>query len=266
MLYTTTFDTYMCIFELFLLFCLDTIAIKVQQIHNRTHEPAFQRAQGIIFIVGVYGADGTAKDVENVEATFKELNFAVFIERDPPSSHIACLARAAATCQYPYRYKYVAFYFAGHGGRDQSNGKLFIKGLQLDESDPEILHIEEFIVQPLKEIERLKKLCLFDCCQAPGNGRAYRAGGAGAQDLKPVPGMLIAYSSSEGQKSFGDNTKGGIWTYHLCMNLRQKVPITEILAKTSNDVAKLKKEEFQDPMTVCSDEFHDIVLSSGIIM
>ena len=159
----------------------------MQQIHNRTHEPAFQRAHGIIFIVGVYGADGTAKDVENVEATFKELNFAVHIETDPTSSQIACLARAAATCQYPYRYEYIAFYFAGHGGRDQSNGKLFIKGLQLDVFDPEILHIEEFIVQPLKEINRLKKLCLFYCCQASGNGRAYSAGGAGAQqDLKPV--------------------------------------------------------------------------------
>ena len=101
-----------------MLFCLDSVAIKVQQIHNRTHEPAFQRAQGIIFIVGVYGADGTAKDIENVEATFKELNFAVYTERDPPSFQIACLTRAAATCQYPYRYKYIAFYFAGHGGRD----------------------------------------------------------------------------------------------------------------------------------------------------
>ena len=47
------------------------------------------------------------------------------------------------------------------------------------------------------------------------------------------------------------------------MNLKQKVPITEILAMTSNDVFKLKKEEFQDPMIVCSDEFHDVVLLSG---
>ena len=240
-----------------------TLEIKIRQIQNRTYEPGFQRAQGIIFIVGVYGADGTAKDVENIEATFKELNFAIFIERDPTSSQIACLIKAAAACQYPYRYEYIAFYFAGHGGRDQSNGKLFIKGLQLDESDPEILHIEEFVVQPLKEINRLKKLCLFDCCQTPGSGRAYRDREIYARDLKPVPGMLIAYSTSEGQKSFGDNTNGGIWTYHLCKNLKKKETATKVLSMTSDDVSKLRKE-FQEPVTVCSDEFHQLMLQSGI--
>ena len=234
----------------------------MQQIENRTHEPAFQRAQGIIFIVGVYGADGTAKDVENVEATFKELNFAVFIERDPPSFQIACLLKAAAACQYPYRYKYIAFYFAGHGGRDESTGKLFIKGLQLDESNHEILHISEFIVQPLKEIKRLKKLCLFDCCQTASSGKAYRNASMTAQDLKTFPEMLIAYSASEGQKSFGDNTKGGIWTYHLCKNLKKKEPITKVLSMTSDDVTMLRKD-FQEPVTVCLDEFNDIILNSG---
>ena len=250
-------------FSTFFVTLLGTLAIKTQQIRNRIHEHDFQRAQGIIFIVGMYGADGTAKDVENVEATFKELNFAVFIERDPTSHQIACLTRAAAECQYPYRYEYVAFYFAGHGGRDKSTGKLFIKGLQLDESNPEILDMEEFIVQPLKEIKRLKKLCLFDCCQTLGDGRVYRSGNIDSQDPKPVPGMLIAYSSNEGQKSFGDNSKGGVWTYHLCKNLKKKQPITKVLARTSDDVTKLRKE-FQEPVTICSDEFHSVVLVSGI--
>ena len=201
--------------------------------------------------MGIYSADGTAKDVKNVEATFKELNFAVFIERDPTSDQIACLTRAAAECQYPYRYEYIAFYFAGHGGRDKSTGKLFIKGLQLDESNPEILDMEEFIMQPLKEIKRLKKLCLFDCCQTLNGGRVYYDGSIDLQDLKPVPGMLIAYSTNEGQKSFGDNLKGGVWTYHLCKNLKIEEPITKVLARTFDDVTKLR-EEFQKPMTICS--------------
>ena len=84
--------------------------------------------------MGIYGADGTAKDVENVEATFKHLNFATFLERDPTSAQIASLINAAAACKYPDGYKYIAFYFAGHGGREESTGKLFINGLQLNEA------------------------------------------------------------------------------------------------------------------------------------
>ena len=234
----------------------------MKQIENRTNESAFSRAQGIIFIVGIYGADGTAKDVENVEKTFKELNFAIFIERDPTSAQIACLVEAATMCNYPFRYEYIAFYFAGHGGKDISTGQMFIKGLQLDESKPEILNIEKFIVDPLKKVNRLKKLCFFDCCQTPGEGRVYRDAGAPTHNPKQVPLVLIAYSTSDGQKSFGDNSKGGIWTYHLCKNLKNQEPITRILIKTSNDVAKLRRE-FQEPTTVCSDEFHEVVLHTG---
>ena len=68
--------------------------------------------------------------------------------------------KAAAVCDYPAGYKYIAFYFAGHGGRDKS-GKLFVKGLQLDKSNPEILHIEEYITEPLKGLRRFTRLFIL---------------------------------------------------------------------------------------------------------
>ena len=244
---------------------IETIQIKQQQIKNCTEEPDYSRAIGIIFIVGIFGADGTAKDVENVTSTFKELNFTVYIERDPTSAQIAGLIKAAAECGYPSRYKYIAFYFAGHGGRDES-GKLFVEGLQLDEKNPEILHIEEYIIDPLKNLNWFTRLFFFDCCQTIGNGASFRdGGGKQVQNPKPHPGMMVAYSTSEGQKSFGNRTDGGIWTYYLCKNIRESKKIEEVLSQTFSDVVKIRKQ-FQEPMTVCTDDTRNIVLKQGNCM
>ena len=170
--------------------------------------------------------------------------------------------KAAAECGYPSRYKYIAFYFAGHGGRDES-GKLFVEGLQLDEKNPEILHIEEYIIDPLKSLSECTRLFFFDCCQTTGNGAPFRdGGGKQAQNPKPHPGILVAYSTSEGQKSFGNRTDGGIWTYYLCKNIRESKKIGEVLFKTFNDVVRIR-EQFQKPTTVCTDDMLNIVLKRG---
>ena len=168
--------------------------------------------------------------------------------------------KAAAECEYPSRYRYIAFYFAGHGGRDES-GKLFIEGLQLDPNNPEILHIEEFIIEPLKNLNQFNRLFFFDCCQTTGKGTPFRDGGKPAQNPKPHPGILIAYSSSHGEKSFGDRRNGGIWTYYLCKNILKTEKIGEVLKKTYNDVRK--KKHFQKPMIFCPDEMLNVVLKSG---
>ena len=239
------------------------IKIKQQQIRNHIKGTDYSQAVGIIFIVGIFGADGTEKDVQNVASTFEELNFAVYIERDPTSAQIAALMKAAAECGYPDNYKYIAFYFAGHGGRDES-GKLFIEGLQLDPRDPsnpEILHIEEFIIEPLKNLNQFSRLFFFDCCQTRGNGTPFRNSGKQAQNPKPHPGILIAYSSSQGEKSFGDRRNGGVWTYYLCKNILKNKKIGEVLEETFNNV--IKEKQFQKPMTICPDEMLNVVLKSG---
>ena len=76
------------------------VNVKKLQIDARLQEPEFKRAQGIIFVVGVFGAAGTAVDVVNVETSFKGVHFAVFTVRDPPVEELACLMQAATKVEY----------------------------------------------------------------------------------------------------------------------------------------------------------------------
>ena len=202
-------------------------------------------------MVGIFGAPGTAEDVENITSTFKELKFAVFSERDLTAEKIACLvaaaAEAAAECKFPYKYRCIAFYFAGHGGTDEL-GEPFIQGLQTDASKKEILHVNDFIVTPWKDIQ-LARLFFFDCCQSAGSGTAFR----GDSDVikkkpKPYPGEVVAFASNTGKKASGDVTRGGVWTHYLCKNLRKPEPITTVLALTFDDVRKVQKD-FQEPVS-----------------
>lgn len=176
----------------------------------------------------------------------------IFIVRDPPAEELACLMRAAAELKdsYPFKCSYVAFYFAGHGGIDSKSGKPFIVGLQKDHSSLETLPIEDYIINPLKCLQekKISRLFFFDCCQSEGQGNEFR-GVTFTKKPKPYAGELIAYATNKGQKSWGDKKNGGIWTYHLCKNLREQVDmdITSILSKTIDDVNE-QKDSFQQPI------------------
>ena len=200
-------------------------------------------------------------DVENIASTFKRLNFAIYIERDPTAKQIDELVKAVTMCQYPCKYKYVCFYFAGHGGRDQ-NGQLFIRGLQLNEFNPTILHIEDYVIKPLRCLENIIRLFFFDCCQKSGNGVPFRNNGS-PKNPKVHSNELIAYSSSEGQSSFGDRMKGGIWTHYFCRNVKKNVPITEVLSMTADKVKK-NRNNSQEPITLCDSEFEKLILNKGM--
>ena len=215
------------------------------KIDNLTQEHKFARTKGIIFVVGIFGPDGTAEDVENITSTFKELKFAVFSERDLTAEKIACLVQAAAECTFPYKYRYIAFYFAGHGGTDESD-KPFIRGLQTDASKKELLHIDDFIITPWKVLQ-LTRLFFFDCCQSAGSGTAFRGDDGGVKKKpKHYPGEVVAFASNRGKKATGNVTRGGVWSYYLCKNLRKPQPITTVLALTFDDVCKVQ-EDFQKP-------------------
>ena len=235
---------------------IDRIIAWNQKIENCMNEVENSLATGIIYVFGIFGADGTAKDVDNVKATFKSLNFAVYRVRDPTSDQIVEFVEAAAKYNYRMAYKFVAFYFAGHGGRDEF-GNAYIKGLEMPDFRAEKVLIEEAIVDPMKQIRsNITRIFFFDCCQTQSTSTrsSFHVDSYAdftAKTPQPSPNQVIAYATSIGQKSFGDLKNGGIWTYHLCNNLMTELSLVNVLAKTYDDVKK-ERSNFQLPMTVAS--------------
>ena len=195
----------------------------------------------------MYNAAGTDVDVDNVSSVFKdELNFAVFIEKDPTCTQLACLVKAAATVRYPLNYKFITFYFAGHGGINDS-GSPYVIPMHLKEEDRKVLRVEEDIISVFAGVKQTY-LFFFDCCLS-GTSLEKHSSINHPKPIKAPAGCIIAYATNIGYKSAGDKKRGGIWTHYLCKHLRDPQPlsITTILDKTHDDVIKERKD-FQPPL------------------
>ena len=171
------------------------------------------------------------------------------------------MAIAASKYEYPFRYKYVALYFTGHGGTD-ANGNPFVVAL----SGKRVL-IETTIIEPLQIVNRIR-LFFFDCClsqpqSASSNARSVDTGrgDGGAPVLKKRPhvqGEVVAHAVSKGQVAIGDQNEGGVWTRRLCTNIMEPDPIIMVLAKTNRQV---QEAGVQQPLTI-SNVDDTVVISS----
>ena len=211
-----------------------------QKLRNRYKRN--RKAQGIVFVIGIYGPAGTDVDVKNISSTFEDLNFAVMDQTDLTCAEIACLAMAAASEKF-VDYKYIAFYFAGHGGIDEYK-RSFILPMKTD--GKERLFIEENVLSYFKDVN---KGCLFffDCCLSSSSSES-------TQDSQPSPikgfklrapiKCLVAYATSTDHKSQGTKDGGGVWTRNLCERLKEELSISDILDQTHDAVyEKLEGEQ-----------------------
>ena len=216
-------------------------------------------AQGIIFVVDMLfvgksgNPGGTDIDAANVSTTFsKELNFAVYSGEDLDCAELACLVQAAAEFdKYPLNYDFIAFYYTGHGGIDASSRE-FVLPLQLEGDDGlNVLYIEDDILSPFRSnslgfCSHKDRKCLFffDCCL--DNKPALSIHGTPLQNkdfnLKNPPACLVAYATSVNHESKGNEINGGLWTCHLCQNLRSTDPLSTILERTIDDVVKAQEK------------------------
>ncbi len=199
----------------------------------------------------MYGAAGTDVDVKKVQSTFEhpDINFAILPTQNPTSARLSALIAAASKYEYPFRYKFVAFYFSGHGGTDK-DGNPFVQTL----SEGRVF-IEPSIIEPLKSIERIR-LFFFDCCLSQPTTGARSVDTARSGDTSSAPpiikcnhpqGEVVAYAVSKGQKAYGDPKEGGEWTRRLCDNILIPDPIVLVLAKTNDD---MQESGHQRPQTV----------------
>lgn len=246
---------YSVLCTMMIFFVVIEIQLMQLKLQNLIYRPESESVQGIVFIIRMFGPNETALDVQNVQSTFKKLNFAAYVQCDPTAHQIVDLVKAATMCRYTSRYKYICFYFTGHGGRNK-NGQLFIKDIQINGYNSVILNIEEYIIMPLRSLDSLIRLFFFDCYDKT-------SGNDSPNHPKVVSGELIVFSSSEKQSSFGIRTNEGNFTNYLCKNLQKNLPLTEVLAITSYQIKH--KQIHQEPLLTIlnKDEFERIILYTG---
>ena len=220
-----------------------------------------------MFIVGMYGAPGTDVDVKKVQTTFEHhnINFAILPIQSPTSARLSAMIAAASKYGYPFCYKFVAFYFSGHGGTDK-DGNPFVQTL----SEGRVF-IKQSIIEPLKKIERIR-LFFFDCCLSQPliivgalSDATVRSGGdtSSAASIKTSDhplGEVIAYAVSKDQKAYGDPKEGGEWTRRLCVNILKPDPIVTVLAKTNGE---MRKAGGQTPLTEFNVD-HTVIICSKL--
>ena len=210
----------------------------------------------VLAITSSQGPAGTSVDEHKVAELFRELNYAVWVVRDPHVHKIeAALKVAIAPDLFPPNFKYVIVYYTGHGGSD-TNGKGFIEPLQTNEyPDRTRYFIQDQIISKFEpknapHLQSVKRLFFFDCClNISGTGNSASASphvasqqqssGSSINFIPPSGYYLVAYATTLGDKSFGNYATGGKWTEQLCENIRNyNMPITAILDKTWSDLVK----------------------------
>ena len=189
--------------------------------------------QGIAFIEEMSSATGSNKDGSKMEKAFEKLNFAVFRMTNLPANNMKALTQAIAEVKFPIVYKYIAFYFAGHGGINK-NGDSFIQAVQQgNESDR--VYISKDIINVIQRGQKAKRLLFFfDCCMS----LAHNDGKDPPPNINVTgSNTLVARASSFGEKSFGTKN-GGFWTNSLGEHIGDDNLLIAILDVVNSEVRK----------------------------
>ena len=141
-----------------------------------------------------------------------DLNFAVLRENTLSRDSLKCLIQAGAEYRYPRNYDYVAFYFAGHGGIDDSGALVVTSDNAHVNVQSEIIHAFE---DGNKGQKKHKFFFFFDCCLS---------GIVRKTNVEVIDG-LAAFATSVGEKAGGDRIQGGVWTHYLGENLKRDLPL-----------------------------------------
>ena len=219
---------------------------KIERVYSQANRP-----RGIAFVVGILDPAGSHKDIREMESAFVEepLRFAVVRVSDPTCTALAALLIAAAEYEYPITCKFIVFYFAGHGGTDDK-GREFVIPRKL-KGDSDILMIDHNFLGPfrsryddpipLKNGERRPCLFFFDCCLSQADIVHNSKNFFHLQN--PPHHSIIAYATSQGLKSQGNKTEGGLWTRYLSRNLKKEnVSLADILSITQGNVSSELKD------------------------
>ena len=224
------------------------VEVMKEKINNRLKINK-KSAQGIIFIIPAYSPDDDDPNViKTISSTFEnDLKFDVFSENVPTCASMACLVKAAAQVKYPPTYKYIAFYFVGYGGVDEHDHPFM-----QPQGGAEKLYIENNILSHFStKKNRPRCLIFFDCIlrgisyepsldtvdspESTGNDPVIHKQ---VFKLKAPAKCLVAYAATTRYNLQGEKINIGLWTKHLCENLKFKCSLSNVLDQTYDTIVK----------------------------
>ena len=189
------------------------------------------KKSGLALLVGMItnGPCGVEKDLDTMKDAFEELGLAVWQLPDASDMKIASVVETISQYPFPSNYKFIVFYFSGHGGSLDSHTFISTAGDLDDHGQSPRLFIEEAIISPLLPknpkstlSKDVRRLFLFDCCLTDSTLRGH-APVIKKEDVSIPPrgNVLVAYATSMTSLARADPEKGGgVWTRFLAQNMK----------------------------------------------
>ena len=171
--------------------------------------------RGLAVIVGIAGQGmcGVKKDMETMRNIFSDQGLAVWEMMDRSSANIAGVIQVIAKYDFPQEYEFLVFYFVGCGGSIDSHSYIHTAGL---DGVDDTLSIEKGIISPLRELERLRCMLLFDCCLEDNSIKAVHKTRRPKFPVPPsIGGVLVAFATFVTSSERADDNNGGVWTRFL---------------------------------------------------
>ena len=183
---------------------------------------------GLVVIMGVvnkYGPQGTDIDVDRVRKTFQDLNFAIWVIKDPTPDKVREAVEIVTEYNFPLSFRGVIVYYAGHGGSYNEKG-FFI--LPCSDDKQEKFLIDSELIAPFQPKNRechlanRYRLYLFDCClKEDTTAHTIIESNSYLSRYQPeVDYTLVAHAAYIREASKGKFWDGGVWTHCLCDNIK----------------------------------------------
>ena len=235
-------------YHIFFCISVEIVAAKKEKIKTLLMN---KHAQGILFAVW----QANSEHVENIKSTFEDLNFVVHSEPFCSSLELVSLIIAASESEYPMNFKYISFYFSGHGGANDL-GKPVIEQLT-NEHELEILNIEKYLMQPLRNLN-LTRFFLFDCSLFSPSS---------ISNIDALENMKSTLDiRSDEILAFAINVHPGCcgqWTHFFCAHLKKRNPILKIFDQTAEQYME-KTKNSKHPICVHNLK-RTVILQKGMV-
>ena len=209
---------------------------------------------GLAVIIGVVnkkGPQGADLNVKKVKTTFKNLNYATWVIKNPTPTIMDTVIKIVSEFNYySIELKVVMLYYTGYGGSIHNNAYILLPS-DNDKNEPYL--IDQRVLSPFKpcnpncHLDDRKRLFLFDCCLKEDTYAIETLPTTAPRQFYPYlpcyqpPNdyIIVAFSADYREVCCGYFSEGGVWTFTLCDNINQHaadMEMIDILIKTRDDV------------------------------